>query len=433
MHKNLSKIFTVSALFVLTVLIFFPKDTFATDLKKIGASCLINTECWTQNCMQSIASSVSTGKYCACKSNDSCQEYSDDPGARWSCVDMDLLMQTDTGYVSPELQALKDKSHGLNYCHSATLGDKFAINAVAPVQPQPTQKKDIIKIIAPKLSLPIPSLPVWSSYEIKPGETINIPWIADYIIALYKYAIIIASVLAVVAIMIGGVLYLTAGGLPSNIERAKGIIIGSITGLIILICSHLILTMINPELVNLKSLTIETVKEAIFDYTDESNYSQNDLSPETGVIITIPTESYNIRIKVDSSIAEVAKQSFQKLKDMGFPVNPRGTSGGRKSKGCHGLNLAIDINGKQNFCRTCGGDSGLFFNPGGPDDAKHSLTKEAVEMMKSLGWCWGGDWDKPKDYMHFSWPTCGGMKGGYSSECGAKRPYDWSKTEEENR
>lgn len=415
------KIFIVFALLAIFVL---PNLAIAADLKKIGASCLINSECWTQNCMQSIASNVSTGKYCACDSNDSCQEYSDDPGAHWKCVD----------YVSPELQALKDKSHGLNYCHSATLGDKFAINnnAFVPAKPD-TTKKDVFKIIVPKLSLPIPSLPVWSSYEIKPGEPINIPWIADYIIALYKYAIVIGSVLAVVAVMIGGILYLTAGGIPSNIERAKGVILGSLTGLIILICSHLVLNMINPELVNLKSLTIETIKEETFDYTDESNFDINDLYTPSGnlskILIDTSTPSQKLYMRVDASIAQVTIQTFQKLKAMGFQVRSNGTSGYRGSKGCHGLGLAIDINGAQNFCRTCGSGVGNFYKPG---QDPYSLTQEAVTMMKSLGWCWGGDWDKPKDYMHFSWPTCGGMKGGYS-ECGAKRPYDWNKIEEENR
>jgi hypothetical protein len=26
----------------------------------------------------------------------------------------------------------------------------------------------------------------------------------------------------------------------------------------------------------------------------------------------------------------------------------------------------------------------------------------AVEAFKSIGWKWGGDWTRPKDYMHFS-------------------------------
>ena len=85
--------------------------------------------------------------------------------------------------------------------------------------------------------------------------------IAKYIRAIYKYAIGIVGILAAVVLMIGGVMWIVAGGNSTAIGEAKSWIGASLTGLVIALCSYLILATINPALVDLKTTTIQTVEK----------------------------------------------------------------------------------------------------------------------------------------------------------------------------
>ncbi len=129
--------------------------------------------------------------------------------------------------------------------------------------PAPKQQMD-----APKINIPIPGMPSLATYEFTPGETVSIPWIAEYMVAIYKYSITLGSIFAVVILMIGGILYLTAGGIPANVKKANTMIFGAITGLAVLMCAHLVLSIINPNLVKLSGLNTETVKQ-VEDFSEE--------------------------------------------------------------------------------------------------------------------------------------------------------------------
>jgi hypothetical protein len=83
--------------------------------------------------------------------------------------------------------------------------------------------------------------------------------IANLIRAIYKYAIGIVGILAAVVLMIGGVMWVVAGGSSTMIGEAKAWIGASLTGLVIALCSYLILATVNPALVDLKTTTIGTV------------------------------------------------------------------------------------------------------------------------------------------------------------------------------
>ena len=83
--------------------------------------------------------------------------------------------------------------------------------------------------------------------------------IAKYIRAIYKYAIGIVGILAAVVLMIGGVMWIIAGGSATMIGEAKAWIGASLTGLTLALLSYLILATVNPALVELKITEIKTV------------------------------------------------------------------------------------------------------------------------------------------------------------------------------
>jgi hypothetical protein len=109
------------------------------------------------------------------------------------------------------------------------------------------------KPIEMNLQVPIPGLNSHIVFEPNTGK------IAEYIKAIYNYAIGIVGILAAVVMMIGGLMWITAGGNTSNIGEAKAMITASLTGLVLVLTSYLLLSMVNPALVNLQSSVIGQV------------------------------------------------------------------------------------------------------------------------------------------------------------------------------
>ena len=85
--------------------------------------------------------------------------------------------------------------------------------------------------------------------------------IAKYIQAIYNYAIGIVGILAAVVLMFGGVIWLTAGGSPDKVNEAKAWIGASLSGLILVLCSYMILNTINPDLVSFKEIAPSPIAE----------------------------------------------------------------------------------------------------------------------------------------------------------------------------
>jgi len=90
--------------------------------------------------------------------------------------------------------------------------------------------------------------------------------LARYIIAIFNYALAAVAILATIVLMGAGIIWLTSGGESGKITKAKQLIGGSITGMIILACSWIILNTINPELTKLQSIDTKILEPVAFDY-----------------------------------------------------------------------------------------------------------------------------------------------------------------------
>lgn len=75
---------------------------------------------------------------------------------------------------------------------------------------------------------------------------------AQYISKLYEWGISATGILAAIMIMIGGLLYLTAGGSQERVSNAKSYISNALIGLFLAMTSYLLLQTINPSLLTLK-------------------------------------------------------------------------------------------------------------------------------------------------------------------------------------
>jgi hypothetical protein len=86
-----------------------------------------------------------------------------------------------------------------------------------------------------------------------------IPWLAQYIIAIYQWALRAIVILAIFMIMLGGVQWIISHGNPTAISSAKSKIGASIIAVVIILCVNLILSLINPQLTILKPITLNRV------------------------------------------------------------------------------------------------------------------------------------------------------------------------------
>jgi len=102
----------------------------------------------------------------------------------------------------------------------------------------------------PALQIDIPGLKFSEPTACADDKTkLCVNWMQEYIVEIYKYGVGIVGILATVVMMIGGIIWLTAGGDATRLGEAKAWITASVTGLIIALTSYLILYTVNPDLI----------------------------------------------------------------------------------------------------------------------------------------------------------------------------------------
>ncbi|MBN2853945.1 hypothetical protein JXK06_00180 [Patescibacteria group bacterium] len=90
--------------------------------------------------------------------------------------------------------------------------------------------------------------------------------LARYLKAIYDYGIMIGGILAALMLMAGGLIWLTSGGDSGKVSKAKDIIAGSITGVVLLMGAYFILNTINPDLVEMKGLKMIQIQNISMEY-----------------------------------------------------------------------------------------------------------------------------------------------------------------------
>ncbi|MEI6650412.1 MAG: pilin [Candidatus Moraniibacteriota bacterium] len=89
----------------------------------------------------------------------------------------------------------------------------------------------------------------YTPLEKIPGTDTNSGKMADYIQAIYKFALWSVGIAAMFMLAIGGMMYLTSAGNTSQTGSAKKVIEDAVVGLVLAFVAWLILYVINPDLV----------------------------------------------------------------------------------------------------------------------------------------------------------------------------------------
>lgn len=125
----------------------------------------------------------------------------------------------------------------------------------------PTQAQLLDQVGKPNPVVGIPGLE-FSDPTLKEEQGdfyLYLPYLGDFIAAGYRYAIVVASLISVVVIILSGVTWLTSGGNVSQIGTAKKRIAGAIAGLSLAIGSYVVLASVNPEFTSFRSLRVEYI------------------------------------------------------------------------------------------------------------------------------------------------------------------------------
>lgn len=178
----------------------------------------------------------------------------------------------------------------------------------------------VFKPVNAVLQIPIPNLQfsnILNNVRSVDGTTdvVSVPWIGEYIAALYRWSIPIGAMLAVIAIMIGGVIWLTSAG-AERLSAAKTWITNAVIGLLILICSYVILNIINPDLVNFTQLSIRITKPEKLIFTDEPDVVEGTMPSSIVSLTENSTNNIVGSIQIDQPLVEKVLKAAEELKTL---------------------------------------------------------------------------------------------------------------------
>jgi len=152
---------------------------------------------------------------------------------------------------------------------------------------------------------------------IDAGGFFYVPWIAEYIVAIFKFGLIIASILAVVMIIVSGIKVVLSGALGGEEKQSALKAIGRIAiGLAIAWGSYFILYNLNPDLVNLKSLKIKVVTANVAPESEDVTAEPDSIivSEETVRLNEVIKDSKEENIYLANENITIAKELFEPLK-----------------------------------------------------------------------------------------------------------------------
>ncbi|MFZ4648272.1 MAG: pilin [Patescibacteria group bacterium] len=115
--------------------------------------------------------------------------------------------------------------------------------------------------------IPIPNTEMSGTVDV--GHPSGTKMVSDlfpkYIGAFYRYGLSIVGIIATVMLMAGGILWLTSAGNDGKVSKGKEMIFSSLAGIALLYGSYLILSTINPQLIQLKPLESPDITKVVID------------------------------------------------------------------------------------------------------------------------------------------------------------------------
>lgn len=228
---------------------------------KFGSSCTKDSECAYGNCEKSskLDGGGNNKYFCDCASNENCSKEFGEPtdSGTWVCKDG------------------ASNLYDLDYCISTKKNDHHfpiepadqgaissLLDAVLDADVTKAKLYSEVQNLQPKLEIRIPDLnfsaTIQSSTEVDGKTYMYMPWIGQYIAALYKLSMIVVSIMAV-AMLIKSGFDIEFGGefKEAGMKRIPRVI----AGLLLVWGSYAIMYYLNPEMVQFKVLKVRIIEK----------------------------------------------------------------------------------------------------------------------------------------------------------------------------
>ncbi len=178
--------------------------------------------------------------------------------AATQCKDLATLYPTNEALKSLSCESMECGNLKLipdgGTCSSSVLPEVYGATTATPTETKPS--------IAPQLEISIPGLSFPSQLPTD-GGMIQVPFLAMYIGALYKYLVGICVIAAALMVVYGGFKYIL-GASFATISTGKQTIQDALIGLVLIFGSYTLLASLNPATVSPQTLSIQAIAQTAF-------------------------------------------------------------------------------------------------------------------------------------------------------------------------
>lgn len=202
---------------------------------------------------------------------------------------------------------------------------KRQMGALVDLKANPlSEDETVVKVepVAPVLQINIPTILPFTTEGLKANAEgyAYIPFIGQYFVGIYKWAMMIGGLVAAIMIIFGGFTYLISRGNAQQIEEAKSRITGAIFGLALLFGSYAMLYLINPDLVQFKGLKIQVIEFKSLTSDLETEEESVNGTMYTQLVTIAGDNIVNTSRKADTALVDKLKIAAANLKAHGISL-----------------------------------------------------------------------------------------------------------------
>lgn len=206
------------------------------------------------------------------------------------------------------------------------------------------------KFTIPDFQIKIPGLTSLSQPTCTTDENGNrscgISWISEYVFAIYNYGLTIVGVIAVLILMAAGILWIVSGGDSGKITKAKEMIMGSVTGLLLIVSMSLLLSYINPDLVKQKPIALTYIEDTEPVSNEGNPTGSTDCQTCKSISGVLPLRDTGVGKNLDSALADkIAQVAGQYKQGSGiyFVITEAYPPTSQHNSACHKNGKCADI------------------------------------------------------------------------------------------
>ncbi len=279
-------------------------------------------------------------------------------------------------------------------------------------------QNEIVELKKPALEINIPGLNFSDAKQtLDKDGYIHVPYVGEFLSALYNYALVIGSILAVLMIIKSGVTIILSAGGEGKMEGYHQI--GQVViGLMIMWGSYFVLNTINPKLTKFQALRVKYIEpvEYVLDGESDDALDENAAPPSrpttvagvpTGTVSTSTLNAQGVYCPSTGGASEV-KAIVESMKEkVAYRWGGKGGAAPYPEKDakyeafksfCPENNICLDCSGFVNYVYKCagiaspgGGTSAMSSNADPIDPANTDYSTETVNGAKLasgdlLGW-----------------------------------------------